>query len=229
MVARLAAGFFAAAWRPEALADDVLAGFAPVADLTAWLTDLAALDAAASASSSHLPDSTRWAASATASAISEVSLPALVIIVLAAALALSAASIPASRIALRAFGLAAMAAAAAVSPAASISRLIATLATFSIVVCLDELLAGRLVAGRLAAVERAAGLRVVVERVVDLAIEDLLLSAAAKTVQRRNGSPTRAIESIAFRTRPKKKGPSHDRDGPSLHGQRLEGSSPEDL
>src|SRR5688572_20503822 len=82
-------------------------------------------------SSAHLPDRTRCAASATASAISEPSLEALLIICVAAALALSAASIPASLIALRALGLAAIAAAAAVNPAASISRLIAALAILS--------------------------------------------------------------------------------------------------
>jgi hypothetical protein len=84
-------------------------------------------------SSAHLPDNTRWAASATASAISEPNFEALFIICVAAALALSAASRPASRIALRALGLAAIAAAAAVSPAASISLLIAALAILSIV------------------------------------------------------------------------------------------------
>jgi len=82
-------------------------------------------------SSVHLPERTRWAASATASAISEPSRDALLTIVVAAALALSAASIPASRIARRALGLAAIAAAAAVRPAASISRLIAALASLS--------------------------------------------------------------------------------------------------
>src|SRR5687767_10454192 len=61
-------------------------------------------------SSAHLPDRTRCAASATASAISVPSLEALVIIAVAAWLALSAASSPASRIALRALGLAAIAA-----------------------------------------------------------------------------------------------------------------------
>jgi hypothetical protein len=87
-------------------------------------------------SSAHLPDSTRCAASATASAISEPSLDALFIIVVAAWLALSAASSPASRIAFRALGLAAIAAAAAVKPAASISRLIAALAILSSVALL---------------------------------------------------------------------------------------------
>ena len=82
-------------------------------------------------SSLHLPDSSRCAASATASAISEPSREALLTIVVAAALALSAASIPASRIARRALGLAAIAAAAAVKPAASISRLIAAFAILS--------------------------------------------------------------------------------------------------
>lgn len=90
-----------------------------------------------SSSPIHLPDITRWAASATASAISEPSLVALDIMLLAALLALSAASIPASRIARRAFGLAAIAAAAAVSPAASISLLIAALVILSIVESLD--------------------------------------------------------------------------------------------
>ena len=50
--------------------------------------------AVAPPSSAHLPDSTRCAASATASAISEPSFDALVIIVVAAWLALSAASSP---------------------------------------------------------------------------------------------------------------------------------------
>jgi hypothetical protein len=85
----------------------------------------------------HLPDITRCAASATASAISEPSRVALDIMLLAALLALSAASMPASRIARRALGLAAIAAAAAVRPAASISRLIAALVILSIVEPLD--------------------------------------------------------------------------------------------
>ena len=88
----------------------------------------------------HLPDMTRWAASATASAISVPSREALFIIEEAALLALSAASMPASRIARRALGLAAIAAAAAVRPAASISRLIAALAILSIVVLFVVLL-----------------------------------------------------------------------------------------
>ena len=85
----------------------------------------------------HLPDITRWAASATASAMSEPSLVALDTIELAALLAVSAASIPASLIALRAFGLALIAAAAAARPAASISLLIAALASLSTVVLLE--------------------------------------------------------------------------------------------
>ena len=84
----------------------------------------------------HLPDITRWAASATASAISEPSLVALDIMLLAAWLAVSAASSPASRIARRALGLALIAAAAAARPAASISLLIAALASLSTVVSL---------------------------------------------------------------------------------------------
>jgi hypothetical protein len=85
----------------------------------------------------QLPDITRCAASATASAISDPSLVALDIMLLAALLALSAASMPASRIARRALGLAAIAAAAAVRPAASISLLIAALVILSIVESLD--------------------------------------------------------------------------------------------
>jgi len=81
----------------------------------------------------NLPDITRCAASATASAISEPSFVALCIIDLAALSAVSAASMPASLIAFRAFGLAAIAAAAAVRPAASISLLIAPLAILFIV------------------------------------------------------------------------------------------------
>jgi hypothetical protein len=86
----------------------------------------------------HLPDMTRCAASATASAISEPNLVALDIMLVAACDAVSAASRPASRIARRAFGLALIAAAAAASPAASISLLIAALAILSTVS--DELL-----------------------------------------------------------------------------------------
>jgi len=81
----------------------------------------------------HFPDITRWAASATASAISEPSLVALAITLLAACVAVSAASSPASRIARRALGLALIAAAAAARPAASISLLIAALASLSTV------------------------------------------------------------------------------------------------
>jgi NADH:ubiquinone oxidoreductase subunit K len=81
----------------------------------------------------HLPDITRWAASATASAISEPNFVALDIMLLAACDALSAASSPASRIARRAFGLALIAAAAAARPAASISLLIAAFANLSTV------------------------------------------------------------------------------------------------
>jgi hypothetical protein len=81
----------------------------------------------------HLPVSTRCAASATASAISDPSLVALVITLVAAWVAVSAASSPASRIARRALGLALIAAAAAARPAASISLLIAALASLSTV------------------------------------------------------------------------------------------------
>jgi hypothetical protein len=86
----------------------------------------------------HLPDITRCAASATASAINEPSLVALAIMLLAALEAVSAASSPASRIARRAFGLALIAAAAAARPAASISLLIAALAILSTVSLPDD-------------------------------------------------------------------------------------------
>ena len=91
------------------------------------------LPALAEPSKFHLPDITRWAASATASAMIEPSLVALETMLLAACDAVSAASSPASRIFFRAAGLAAIAAAAAVNPAASISLLIAALASFSTV------------------------------------------------------------------------------------------------
>lgn len=81
----------------------------------------------------HLPDMTRCAASATASAMRAPSLVALATILLAACVAVSAASRPASRMARRALGLALIAAAAAASPAASISLLIAALAILSTV------------------------------------------------------------------------------------------------
>ncbi|MFL6763892.1 MAG: hypothetical protein ACJ8FO_01705 [Sphingomicrobium sp.] len=86
----------------------------------------------------HLPDMTRCAASATASAISVPSLVALATTLLAACEAVSAASSPASRIALRALGLALIAAAAAARPAASISLLIAALASLSTVSLPEE-------------------------------------------------------------------------------------------
>jgi hypothetical protein len=85
-------------------------------------------------SSDHLPVITRWAASATASAISSPSLLAVDMTLVAACEAASAASSPASRILRRAAGLALIAAAAAASPAPSISRLIAAFAILSTVV-----------------------------------------------------------------------------------------------
>jgi len=86
----------------------------------------------------HLPDMTRCAASATASAISEPSLVALAATLVAACCAVSAASSPASRILRRAAGLALIAAAAAARPAASISLLIAALASLSTVVSFER-------------------------------------------------------------------------------------------
>jgi hypothetical protein len=85
----------------------------------------------------HLPDITRCAASATASAMIEPSLVALETTLLAARSALSAASRPASRIFLRADGLALIAAAAAARPAASISLLIAAFASLSTVLLFE--------------------------------------------------------------------------------------------
>ena len=85
----------------------------------------------------HLPDITRCAASATASAMIEPNFVALETTLLAARSAVSAASRPASRIFLRAAGLALIAAAAAARPAASISLLIAALASLSTVLSLE--------------------------------------------------------------------------------------------
>ena len=109
----------------ERFAVDLRAGF----DALLLLPD----DADAEPCRSHFPDITRCAASATASAISEPSLVALDIMLVAACEAVSAASRPASRILRRAAGLALIAAAAAARPAASISLLIAALAIRSIV------------------------------------------------------------------------------------------------
>jgi hypothetical protein len=131
---RAAAGFFAVprlaveALPVERLAVDLRAPplrTAPDADEALLAPALPSID--------HLPLITRCAASATASAISEPSLVALAIMLLAALDAVSAASRPASRIARRAFGLALIAAAAAARPAASISLLIAPFASFSTV------------------------------------------------------------------------------------------------
>ena len=134
---RLAEGF-AAAERAEVdlRAVDLRA---PVARFAAGLDALPdPAEVEAEPSIDHLPDITRCAASATASAISEPSLVALETTLLAACDALSAASSPASRIFLRAAGLAAIAAAAAVNPAASISLLIAALASFSTVLSFER-------------------------------------------------------------------------------------------
>jgi hypothetical protein len=93
--------------------------------------------AAGTSSVAHLPDITRCAASATASAMIDPSFVALDITLLAACDAVSAASSPASRILRRAAGLALIAAAAAASPAASISLLIAAFANLSTVLLPD--------------------------------------------------------------------------------------------
>ena len=159
-VERLAAGFFAGDERVEAVPVD----FARVevrapelfraVDLRAVLLrappDREALERALarvppdeeppliSPSIVHLPDITRCAASATASAMIEPSLVALDIMMVAATEAVSAASRPASRILRRAAGLALIAAAAAARPAASISLLIAALASLSTVSFREE-------------------------------------------------------------------------------------------
>jgi len=129
-LARVDVERFAAALRGvDRFAVDLRAG------LAALLEELG--EAEAEPSIDHLPDITRCAASATASAMIAPSLVALETTLLAACDAVSAASRPASRIFLRAAGLALIAAAAAASPAASISLLIAALASLSIVALLD--------------------------------------------------------------------------------------------
>jgi hypothetical protein len=131
-VARVALAFFAVDRVPldfrAPLGRDALL---PVGELDAELPPLE--DAVAL----HFPVITRWAASATASAMIEPSFVALAAMLLAALDAVSAASSPASRIFFRAAGLAAIAAAAAVNPAASISLLIAALASLSTVLPLE--------------------------------------------------------------------------------------------
>ena len=127
----------------------------------------------------NLPDMTRCAASATASAISEPSFVALCIIDLPAFSAVSAASMPASLIALRAFGLAAMAAAAAVRPAASISLLIAALASLSVVLAPEPLEREE---------EREDVEREEVFRVLDFAILQISFAVAAFTPGKNNSS-----------------------------------------
>ena len=155
-VERFAAGLLRDADAPDDLARDVFlaeverlavdrdaAGFARDADLRfaverlAVLRDGAAPETAVSISAVHLPDITRCAASATASAMIEPNLVALETMFVAAWEAVSAASSPASRILRRTAGLALIAAAAAASPAASISLLIAALASLSTVAFLD--------------------------------------------------------------------------------------------
>jgi hypothetical protein len=123
-VERFAAGLRAV----ERFAVLLRAGFAELFD--------ALLEAVVMLSIDHLPDMTRCAASATASAMIDPSFVALETTLLAARSAVSAASRPASRIFLRAAGLALIAAAAAASPAASISLLIAALASLSTVLLL---------------------------------------------------------------------------------------------
>jgi hypothetical protein len=130
------AGFFAVELRVEPDVErEALARFVPVLRLDELerAPPVEAARCGVASSSVHFPDMTRCAASATASAISEPSLVALDIMLLAACDAVSAASSPASRMARRAFGLALIAAAAAARPAASISLLIAALASLSTV------------------------------------------------------------------------------------------------
>ncbi|MES2147911.1 MAG: hypothetical protein V4491_08690 [Pseudomonadota bacterium] len=136
-------------------------------------------------SSAHLPDITRWAASATASAISDPNLVALDIMLDAALEAVSAASMPASRMALRALGLAAIAAAAAVSPAASISLLIAALAILSTVLVFFALAPPDLGL----AFEADFLVAVLVVRLVVVFAMNSLPVAQERTVQNRNKPP----------------------------------------
>jgi hypothetical protein len=139
--ARDAVGFFAAVERLPVEREDVdFLPDEPVERFVELVARTAVPPLLELSSSLHLPDRTRCAASATASAISDPSLDALETIVLAAACAVSAASRPASRILRRAAGLALIAAAAAAKPAASISRLIAALAILSSVSLLEPLL-----------------------------------------------------------------------------------------
>jgi hypothetical protein len=138
-VAFFAAGFFAVDFvAADFFAVDLRAAVERFAvDLRAGFDALLVPDPVeAEPSMFHLPDMTRCAASATASAMIEPSLVALDTTLLAARSAVSAASSPASRILLRADGLALIAAAAAARPAASISLLIAALASLSAVVLL---------------------------------------------------------------------------------------------
>jgi hypothetical protein len=134
--ADLARVVFFAAELERALLERGVLDFARDVVLRLAVERRAVLAAAGSSSAVHLPDITRCAASATASAMSDPSFVALDTMLLAAFDAVSAASSPASRIALRAFGLALIAAAAAASPAASISLLIAALASLSTVLFL---------------------------------------------------------------------------------------------
>ena len=138
-LARVPLAFFAAAGLARAFAGALRAAGALRVPLA--LRDEDADDAEPAlrlaALSDHLPDITRCAASATASAISEPNLVALATMLLAALEAVSAASRPASRIARRAFGLLLIAAAAAARPAASISLLIAALASLSTLLLLE--------------------------------------------------------------------------------------------
>jgi hypothetical protein len=119
-LARAELAFFAPLLRlaVERFAVERLADVLRVPPLRDAADDERALLALGPSSALHLPDITRCAASATASAMSE---PSLV-----------------SRIARRALGLALIAAAAAASPAASISLLIAALASLSTVSLPEE-------------------------------------------------------------------------------------------
>src|SRR5206468_419781 len=125
-VERLAAGLLRVAAATVDLARDAVLR-APVR----------AVEATGASSADHLPDITRCAASATASAMIDPSLVALDTMLLAACDAVSAASSPASRILRRAAGLALIAAAAAARPAASISLLIAAYANLLTVLLPD--------------------------------------------------------------------------------------------
>jgi hypothetical protein len=182
----------------------------PVADFADDLPEPLVVPPDDESSSPHLPLITRWAASATASAISEPRRVALDIAVVAALDAASAASSPASRILRRAAGLALIAAAAAARPAAIISRLIATFVILSTVASFE--------------------LREEPEEDPELLFFDLAMVglplSRRKTLQKRNGSEKsghcRGSSNRFVRIAKQVKGDRRQSGDPLRHGQRPE-------